>query len=164
MNKLFWVGNYDMFSSKFNIDIKFQQIQDILYQRMIDYQEVDSKSLMPCNDSISYCLFSPATGISNYDTLVSAFSPFVVEQYYKFYPSDFSLFAQSLRSTLSNDILEIKYGITRQYEEYSYPESILFTLKGNNIIQIKLQTQSYSANKIVKTPFKIPEKYQEIKF
>ena len=60
--------------------------------------------------------------------------------------------------------MSIHYGPVEKFDSSFYPESLTLRIDGHQQSELKLETKSISFDKQFKTPFKIPDKYQEMRF
>ncbi|MGC9331833.1 MAG: DUF4292 domain-containing protein [Bacteroidales bacterium] len=166
MNKTYYQGNYDFFSRKLMIIPVFQNIQDLLLQKMFvfnpHYQQELQKKIKPCNDSIYYCLKLNAEKPKTGQGKINVFSPGWVEQYFRFYPYNFKLASTELISTLTGDKIQVEYTTTDN--DYHYPGTIAISLKGQQHVNMELENKKAAYGDSLKTPFKIPENYEPVRF
>ncbi len=167
MNKTYYQGSYEYFSRKLMIKPGFQAIQNLLLQKMFVFnsrlQPDLSKKLKPCKDSSYYCMKLKAEKPKNAKGGVKIFSPGWVEQYFSFYPYTHKLASEEIKSTLTGDKILIKYSPEFDNNE-QYPAKITISLKGNQHVSLELDNKKAEYGDSLKTPFKIPENYEPVRF
>ncbi len=164
LNNLYYKGDFSLVNRFSPMALDFYDMQKLLLGRMLDYNQQGEKSLETCNDSACYCLYSNTEMELQYDTVMKAFNPQYVNQKYLFYPQNFFLAEQSFFSRVSKDNMSIIYGPAEQFDSNYYPESLTLRIDGYQRSELKLETKSISFDNQFKTPFKIPDKYQEMRF
>lgn len=164
INNKYYLGGYDFVTKISPMELDFNNVQNILLGKIVDYQAADFQNLKPCNDSLYYCLNYEPNNEIRYDTIISAFDKDYVSQKYLFHPENFLLTAQVFKSLLSKEILAIYYGNYKNFNSVLYPQYIRFVISGYQESEIKLETKNIAFDSDFKTPFKIPDKFQAISF
>jgi hypothetical protein len=164
LNNKYYLGDYSFMAKMSPMQLDFHDVQNLLLGKVMNTQDIDIGVLNPCNDSLYYCLkFEPNTEI-RYDTIIRAFDTDYVNRNYLFYPESFFLAGQVFKSLISKEIISVNYGIREKFNENLYPVSIQFSISGYQKSEINLETKNISFGSDFKTPFKIPDKYQAIRF
>ncbi|MEA3449207.1 MAG: DUF4292 domain-containing protein [Bacteroidota bacterium] len=167
VNKYYYQGNYDYFSRTLMLTPGFFTIQDVLLQKMVvlnpHYQQDLHKKIKPCKDSIYYCLKLNAEKPKDVQNRVKVFSPGWVEQRFRFYPSTHKLASTRLLSILTGDEIQIEYSTNHENND-QYPASIVISLTGQQYVRLELQNKKAACGDSLKTPFKIPENYEPVRF
>ncbi len=158
----YWVGDYRFVERVFHRNISFHAFQNILLVKMHDYSGGGLNKLSPCNDSLYYCLYQDSQLGEGHNSLYP-FAGENVSQQFLFYPETFSLASQIFTSDITQEQLQINYDVLKFFNDIAYPENIEINTTGQFAIHLTLETKSVQSDKKLKTPFKIPDKYQIIR-
>jgi len=160
----YYLGDYGFMAQMSPLLLNFHDVQNLLLGRIMDYQNPEIERLSPCNDSLYYCLKFEPDNVIQYDTIIRAFDKDYVNLKYLFFPESFLLAGQVFESIISEETVAVYYGMHDKFNEVSYPANIRFIVSGYQQSEIKLETKNISFGSDFKTPFKIPDKYQAIRF
>ncbi|MDA3909847.1 MAG: DUF4292 domain-containing protein [Bacteroidales bacterium] len=164
INNKYYRGDYSFVAQMSPLLLDFYDVQNLLLGKIMDSPKSDFDKLKPCNDSLFYCLkFEPNNEI-RYDTIIRAFDKDYVNRKYLFYPESFFLAGQVFKSMISKETVAIYYGMRKNFDAAFFPEYIRLIISGYQESEIKLDTKNISFGSEFKTPFKIPDKYQAIRF
>jgi hypothetical protein len=164
LNNKYYLGDYRFVAKMSPMQFDFHDVQNLLLGKIMNTQDIEISRLNPCNDSLYYCLkIEPNTEI-RYDTIIRAFDTDYVNRNYLFYPESFFLAGQVFKSLISKETISVNYGMREKFNENLYPVSIQFSISGYQKSEINLETKNISFGSDFKTPFKIPDKYQAIRF
>lgn len=166
INKKYYQGSYEYFSKKLLIEPNFTILQNLLLQKMFVFnprlEHNLKKNLKPCKDSIHYCVRLDAEKPKGDHNKLKVFDPPWVQQYYRFYPHSYRLANIDLLSKLTGDKIRIAYGKTEDDDQY--PGEISINLTGQQNVTLEMANKKAESGDSVKTPFKIPENYEPVRY
>jgi hypothetical protein len=168
MNKKYHQGSYGYFAEKLLITPNFFFIQDMLLQKMYvfnpEMQQNLNKKLKPCKDSLYYCMRLDAEKPKNGKAPMNVFSPEWVQQDFRYFPHNKKIAETKLKSTLTGDQILIEYSDHGVGDNNQYPDKITIRLSGQHNLSLELDMKKAEFGDTVKTPFKIPENYEPVRF
>ncbi|MFO7789292.1 MAG: DUF4292 domain-containing protein [Bacteroidota bacterium] len=166
INKKYYQGSYEYFSKKLLIEPNFHIIQNLLLQKRFVFnpraEKEMKKNLKPCKDSLYYCIKLDAEKPKGDHKKLKVFDPPWVKQYYRFYPHSCRLANIDLLSTLTGDKIRIAYSKTES--DNQYPGEISINLTGQQDVTLEMENKKAEFGDSVKTPFKIPENYEPVRY
>ncbi|MEA1874232.1 MAG: DUF4292 domain-containing protein [Bacteroidota bacterium] len=164
LNNKYYIGDYRFVAQMYPLLLDFNDVQSLLLGKMINYEANEFNKLKPCNDSLYYCLKLESNTEIQYDTIIRAFDKNYINRKYLFYPESFFLVGQLFKSIISKETISVNYGMREKFKEWLYPTRLQFIISGYQKSEINLETKNISFGSSFKTPFKIPDKYQAIRF
>ena len=153
IDKYWMTGSYDYFSDLFDVGIKFEALQSIIYEDFLFHQNKKGK-----NDFDNFVSLDSTSGCF---ILKDFYNEFVRYSYLN--PENNKVQKIVLSNNENKEIATIDFANYLSVGNQRYPGEINFDHKGDIFLRVNLKLSGIEINKRINVTFSIPEKYEERK-
>ena len=146
-NNTYFIGNYNYFKKKFNIDINYSLLEQTLTNRFLFINNPNEPVIDVSEDGLFE--FNDMEGINSLKYTIN--------------PSLRKLTSVAFKDFTYNSSISISFQNFIEVDSQKMPETILFeVIKGNKKHMVELNYKKITVDKKVATPFRVPAKYEQV--